>query len=351
MSRSENFIEKAASATSFSLPITKLDKKSNLYIMPSGPFGDGLQAWSWEDRAYRGSSAVWLMQNTSRNHSVASEPMFVGALEGRSCCSGLEDLEMGPRLIINFYLSGGQSFVIDGVPFSEGATQPGNVPRVSMINVRHHSKIHFEHVDAGRLRKVKVTIPPEWLALQVGAISDCSPVLRDFLSTHLSHLAFEPTPDLVALAEQISRPPAKLKGELLNLYRTARGIELMRLSFAALVAQAGEVDPTPSLMSARQSERVREYILANLSKNLTIETIARETCASASSVQRHFKQQFGMTVFEFIRHKRLEAARDALEARGVTVAEAAWIAGYTSSSGFITAFKKTFGKCPGDIRA
>lgn len=289
------------------------------------------------------------MQRSIVDNSIAPEPVFVGALEGRSCCSGLEDVEVSPKLIINFYLSGGQSFVIDGMQFSERAR--GSDPRVSMINVRHHSRIHFNPVDTGRLRKVKVSIPLNWLEREVGGISACSPALSRFLSTHLSHFAFEPTPDLVALAEQISRPPSNLKGELLTLYRTARGIELMRLSCGVLVAQAEEIEHKPSLMSARQSERVRNFILANLSKALTIETIARESGASVSSVQRHFKQQFGLTVFEFIRRKRLEAARDALEGRGVTVAEAAWIAGYTSPSGFITAFKKTYGTCPGDIRA
>lgn len=276
------------------------------------------------------------------------EPVFVGALEGRSCCSGLEDRELSPKLLINFYLSGGQSFAIDGRQFSDSAQD--NRPLISMITVAHHTRIHFNSFDAGRLRKVKVSIPLNWLEREVGAISGCAPVLRRFLSTHLGHFTFEPTPDLVSIAEQISRPPPSLKGELLTLYRTARGIELMRLSCAALIAENEEIDRRPSLISMRQSERVRNFILANLSGNLTIETIARESGASVSSVQRHFKQQYGLTVFEFIRRKRLEAAREALEGRGVTVAEAAWIAGYTSPSGFITAFKKTYGTCPGDVR-
>jgi AraC-like DNA-binding protein len=292
------------------------------------------------------------MQSNLISNAIGPQQVFVGALEGRSCCVGLEELEICPKLIINFYLSGSQSFVIDGVPFSAGAGPSGSRPCVSMINVRHASKVHFNRSESGaRLRKVKLSIPLTWLEREMGAISSCSPALQRFFSTHLSHFAFEPTPDLVELAEQISHPPSGLKGELLTLYRKARGIELMRLSCAALVAQAEEIDHKPSLMVARQSERVRHYILANLSKNLTIETIARESAASVSSVQRHFKQQFGMTVFEFIRRKRLEAARQALEGKGVTVAEAAWIAGFISPSSFTKAFKKTYGTCPGEIRA
>ncbi len=288
------------------------------------------------------------MQSSMVDSPVSPERVFIGALEGRSCCSGLEDLEVGPKLTINFYLSGGQSFVIDGLSFSEGAGRNG--PRVSMINIRHQAKIHFNPVDVGPLRKVKLSVPLNWLEREVGVISSCSPALRRFLSTHLSHFSFQPSAELVELAEQISRPPPDLEGEILTLYRTARGIELMRLSCAVLIAQVEDVASRPSSLNVRQNERVLNFILANLSGDLTIETIARESGASVSSVQRHFKQQFGITVFEFIRRKRLEAARDALQGRGVTVAEAAWLAGYTSPSGFITAFKKTFGVCPSTMR-
>ncbi|HRN88593.1 AraC family transcriptional regulator [Hyphomicrobium sp.] len=293
------------------------------------------------------------MQNSIVGSEFEPDQFFVGALEGRSCCSGLEEVELWPKLIINCYLSGGQSFAIDGVNFSERAHPSDGRPRISMINIRRRTKIQFKKGDLGalRLRKVKLSIPEPWLQRIVDGFSGTSPALHRFFSGHLSHFAFDPTLEQVELAEQISQPPATVRGEFLTLYRKARAIELMRLSFLSLVAQGEEIDHKPSLTTARHCERVRTYILANLSKPLTIEAIARDNAASVSSVQRHFKQHYGVTVFDFIRRKRLEAAREALEARGVTVAEAAWIAGYTSSSSFITAFKKTFGTCPGEMRA
>lgn len=292
------------------------------------------------------------MQSSIVGSEFEPDQFFVGALEGRSCCSGLEGIELWPKLIINFYLRGGQSFDIEGVNFSEGVHPLDGRPRVSMINVRHRTNIQFKKGQSGlRLRKVKLSIPEPWLRRVVDGFSRMSPGLHRFFSGHLSHFAFDPTRELVELAEQISNPPPYVKGEFLTLYRKARAIELMRLSCLTLAAQDDETDHKPSLTTARQCERVRTYLLANLSKPLTIEAIARDNAASVSSVQRHFKQHYGMTVFDFIRRKRLEAAREALEARGVTVAEAAWIAGYTSSSSFITAFKKTFGTCPGEIRA
>lgn len=293
------------------------------------------------------------MQSVTSGNPALAPHLFVGSIDGRCCHPDHETFVVGPKLIINVYLRGGQRFVLDGRQFVGSAVHDERCrPSVLMINVKHSSKLYFNNHDNGAgLCKVKASASLSWLEQEIGTSEDRPPALERFLSTHLSHFAFEPAPDLIEIAEQISHPPVSLKGELLTLYRKARAIELVRLACAALVANANKAENRSSLLNARQAERVRNYVLANLTKNLTIEAIAKESGGSASSVQRHFKQQFGMTVFEFIRRKRLEAARDALEARGVTVAEAAWIAGYTSPSSFISAFKKAYGACPGEVRA
>jgi AraC-like DNA-binding protein len=294
------------------------------------------------------------MQDNSAGKPEAPQNVFVGAFNGQTCWPDNEIYEIWPKFLINFYLTGGQRFVIDGRPF-KGDAGHGSAcrPQVVMINVKRDAKLQFLKSETADLplRKVMTSAPSSWLEREMGLSSDSSPVLELFFASHLSHFAFEPSRELVELAEQISRPPATLKGEQLRLYRKSRGLEIMRLSCAALVANAEETDHKPSVMSARQSGRVRDYVLANLQSNLTIEAIAKETGASPSSVQRHFKQHYGVTVFDFIRRKRLEAARDALEREGVTVVQAAWIAGYLSPSGFITAFKKTYGASPGEMRS
>lgn len=294
------------------------------------------------------------MQSEAAGRPEIPQNVFVGSFDGQNCWPDREIYDVWPKFIINFYLKGSQRFVIDNIAFKGDAGDEENGrPQVLMVNIKRYSKLYFVESETPdpHLRKVMTSAPLPWLEREMGMHADRAPALEEFFSTHLSHFAFEPSRELIDLAEQISHPPANLKGELLTLYHKSRGIEIMRLSCAALVANAEEAARKPLVMSARQSERVRDYILANLSKNLTIETIARETGASASSVQRHFKQRFGMTVFDFIRRKRLDAARDALEREGVTVVQAAWIAGYLSPSSFITAFKKTYGAPPGVMRA
>jgi AraC-like DNA-binding protein len=103
-------------------------------------------------------------------------------------------------------------------------------------------------------------------------------------------------------------------------------------------------------MTLRNCERVRDYITANLDRELTIAMIAREAGASVSTVQRHFKEHFGITIFDFIRQERLEAARAALASEGIPVAHAAHLAGYNNISSFTTAFRKAFGVTPSRVR-
>jgi AraC-like DNA-binding protein len=56
-------------------------------------------------------------------------------------------------------------------------------------------------------------------------------------------------------------------------------------------------------------------------------------------------------VFEHLREGRLQRARQALERDGVTVGQAALVAGYTSAANFATAYRRRFGTPPKLARA
>ncbi len=70
---------------------------------------------------------------------------------------------------------------------------------------------------------------------------------------------------------------------------------------------------------------------------------------SVTNMQSSFKQAYGMTVMDYIRERRLVAARDALGREGLSIAQAAHLAGYTSPQNFSTAFKRQFGISPSEI--
>ena len=67
---------------------------------------------------------------------------------------------------------------------------------------------------------------------------------------------------------------------------------------------------------------------------------------SLRTLQRRSKEQLGCTLKEWITHHRLLIAKNALVERGMSITEAAWLAGYQHNSSFILAFRTAFKVTP-----
>lgn len=280
------------------------------------------------------------------------DELFVGALDGAAnCTTETAEHEIWPKFMLMVILQGAQRFVIDGAPFSVDAGAGATAaPVVFMLNVARHSRLRFLQVSAEPLRKVMISAPLPWLERVFSTAQEAQPAaLRAFFAQHLASFSFAPGQNILQLASKIMAPLPILSGELQGLYLRAQALDIMWQSCLALVTEKDA--QAPSLMSLRQCEAVRDFVLANLERDLTMDMIARAAGASASTVQRRFREHFGIAIFDFIRLKRLEAARTALARDGVPVAQAAHLAGYNDASSFTTAFRKAFGVTPRQVRA
>eukprot|EP01030_Chromulinospumella_sphaerica_P002390 gene2390-2342_t len=93
-------------------------------------------------------------------------------------------------------------------------------------------------------------------------------------------------------------------------------------------------------LDARNHRRLRELcdVLDSGSADvLSLQDIARLAGMSAAHLQRHFPKVGGMPVMEYLRVRRFEKARHALERGECTVAGAAAMAGYRSAANFLLA--------------
>jgi AraC-like DNA-binding protein len=279
--------------------------------------------------------------------------LFVGALENATTCSPNNDeQQIWPKFMLMVLLQGAQRFVIDGVPFRVDA-RSGNdgAPVAFMLNVARQSTLRFINDNDVPLRKVMISAPLPWLErlfeTQKGIHGS---TLREFFSQHLAHFSFEPGQHILHLAQKIINPPPVLQGDLRSLYLQAQALDIMWQSCLTMVSEREGHQPSATLMSLRHCERVKDFILANLHRDLSIDLIAREAGLSTSTVQRRFKEHFGIPIFDFIRQERLEAARAALASNGIPVSHAAHMAGYNNISSFTTAFRKAYGITPRQVR-
>jgi AraC-like DNA-binding protein len=266
---------------------------------------------------------------------------------------GRPAIELSPRFQLFVFLEGQQQFYIDDVYFNMSTRESDgqNCPKALVMNRVRKSVLRHVQMPNEYLRKVMISAPVSWVEDLHSVDAKHSPELADFISGHLNHFLWQPPRHAVQLAEEIVSPPPAFRGELNTLYQRAKALELMCHACSALIEQNSDEISTPGLAAWRQSQRVRDYLLEHLDEPLCIDQIARETGASVSTVQRHFREHFGVTVFEFIRAKRLDKARDALEREGTTIAQAAYIAGYANPSNFTNAFKRAYGTAPKYHRA
>ncbi|MDA7949486.1 MAG: AraC family transcriptional regulator [Hyphomicrobiaceae bacterium] len=249
-------------------------------------------------------------------------------------------------------LEGGIDFKLDEIPFAFSALKENSQvqPTAFAVAITKPARLERHSRRGSRTRKVNIMIKPEWL-------DDCG--LNDkadaedvgcFLRKHLAQTSWEPSSRAVALAEQMLNPP-RLPPIVRELYLESRAIEL---AAEALQALNGELR-CPALDRAGtidicRAQTVRDYIEQRLGDPLTLSIIAREVGIGTTTLQRLFKSVYGTTVVEYVRIRKLERARFAIETEGLSVSEAAYLAGYRNPANFATAFKRAFGISPKMLR-
>jgi len=113
-----------------------------------------------------------------------------------------------------------------------------------------------------------------------------------------------------------------------------------------------ETDRAPAAPSDLQLGRVEQYIVANFSRPLGVETLAEVSGVSAGSVFRHFRSRYGCTPNEYLGKIRLEMAYVRLLScpDNNAVVAAALQLGFPSLSGFEQAYRERFGEHPSPMR-
>lgn len=78
--------------------------------------------------------------------------------------------------------------------------------------------------------------------------------------------------------------------------------------------------------------------------------LAAALCMSERTLQRRLQAHLNVTAGEWLRHKQMQYALQALTTGQASIGEIAWGCGYRRSSAFIQAFKRYFGCTPARLR-
>ncbi|MFV9644850.1 MAG: helix-turn-helix domain-containing protein [Desulfobacterales bacterium] len=138
------------------------------------------------------------------------------------------------------------------------------------------------------------------------------------------------------------------QGSLRRLYLESKTLELIAHNLAQLIVDKNGHN-RPFTLLPSDIERVREagdVLIHNLENPPSLLELARQVGINKNKLNQGFQQVFGNSVFEYLRIRRLERARELLESKEKNVTEAAFEVGYAQQSNFTKAFKRHFGINP-----
>ena len=123
--------------------------------------------------------------------------------------------------------------------------------------------------------------------------------------------------------------------------------QALRQALAARHEFALREAPVRRGLSRRSLRQVREFVAANLDRDITIRDIAGAACVSVYHLGRGFRQATGQSLWQYVLACRAELADRLIAQRPETpLADIALMSGFQSYSQFIAAFRKTHGVTP-----
>ena len=93
-----------------------------------------------------------------------------------------------------------------------------------------------------------------------------------------------------------------------------------------------------------------EFITGALGENLTVPSISQAANIPERTLSRLFKQETGMTLFQFIKTSRMQKALELMEDPSMNISEIVYNIGYESTATFSNLFKQLIGISPQKYR-
>lgn len=116
----------------------------------------------------------------------------------------------------------------------------------------------------------------------------------------------------------------------------------------------GDLEKYSDRVKRRETEmvdRAKEFLNGHIDKKFTLGDVAKSVGTNRSKLASTFKTVCGVSVFEWIREQRLQAARNLLLTTDLSIQQVACEVGYDSGANFSTAYKKRFNRCPRSERS
>lgn len=268
-------------------------------------------------------------------------------------CDMETESRIEPHLSIKLLIAGGLDASVGGVAFSSPSIErpQQDLLPLGIILSQCEPEIFYRHVHKGdRITKFNISILPEWLSDSGIFTDDGACHIAAFCREHLACSTWVPSAKAIELAKAAMRME-ETDPYLRRLHVESCTLPIIAEAFRQLENRPGPTDMLKPLSRREKQKLTRvEALIADTTGSIpSVEEMASVAGVSINSLQRLFHIAHGMTVSHYIRMRKLKAAQNAMVDDGLTIAEAAYLAGYRSAANFSTAFKRQFGYPPSAV--
>ena len=242
-----------------------------------------------------------------------------------------------------YILSGTGIHCIDGVEYP--------VSRGSLLFINYR-QVHSFRTD-GEMHFYNILLDPKWISEKLIDSENAFELLTLSSFSHFQQ-AVDPGESLVRFSgEDQIRFEEILRNAEREQQRKEVGYETLLKSYVIILltmvfrkmsggdSMGGYEKLTPEFLN---------YIRNHCAEPLTLEDLAKQCFYNPSYFSRLFKEQFGVTVTDFIKQSRMEKAMEYLEDPSVSVENAACRAGFRRMAGFYALFREKTGMTPKEYR-
>ena len=176
-----------------------------------------------------------------------------------------------------------------------------------------------------------------------GSLTPLLTLLHDKARLH----RFERCQALGSLLQGLYQNP--YEGALGRLHRESLSLGML-VELAAHLRGPSTARTTPLRAGRDLAHEARHHLDSQLDNPPSSLELAQELGIGQTTLRRLFKAEFGMTMLDYLRDRRLETARVLLREGRLQVAQVAWRVGYGCPTNFAHAYKAHFGYPPGRER-
>lgn len=175
--------------------------------------------------------------------------------------------------------------------------------------------------------------------------------LGSFIRHHFRHVRHLPSAQTAAMQEILRAIRREAEDHRPGIRHRVRALSVNLIVHVARMVHETQL-PTPAAESAQVPliNQIKEYLLRNYARELTLGQIAWDVRKSEEHVARLFKRVTGQTVFDYLRTVRLETAKTLLINSNKTLTQIAQLCGFSSLALFSRNFSLYVGQSPSAYR-